>query len=115
MKAIMFLLSFMFVSCVTANTESRELSGVNPKPLNEGDSISENPLKLVGGYEDCMDECTEANPGSDASCDCVCLPRSCNKIEVQNPIKLAADYDTCVKGCIDEGGGYVQCHRVCEE
>ena len=29
MKTILFLLSFMFVSCVTANPESRDLSAVN--------------------------------------------------------------------------------------
>ena len=29
MKTLIFLLSFMFVSCVTANTESRDLSAVN--------------------------------------------------------------------------------------
>ena len=28
MKALIFLLSFVFVSCVTANKESRDLSGV---------------------------------------------------------------------------------------
>ena len=45
MKAIIFLLSFMFVSCVTANTESRELSGVNPE--KETLAIEDNPSKVM--------------------------------------------------------------------
>ena len=32
MKTILFLFSFMFVSCVTANPESRDLSAVNTEP-----------------------------------------------------------------------------------
>ena len=32
MKVIILLFSLMFVSCVTANTKSRDLSGVNPEP-----------------------------------------------------------------------------------
>ena len=36
MKAIIFLLSFMFVFCVTANTEGRDLSAVNTA---EGENI----------------------------------------------------------------------------
>ena len=37
MKTILFLLSFMFMSCVTANTESRDLSAVNTA---EGENIT---------------------------------------------------------------------------
>ena len=35
MKAIILLLSFLFVSCVTANTGNRDLSGINEKPAQE--------------------------------------------------------------------------------
>ena len=35
MKIILLLLSFVFVSCVTANTGKRDLSGINEKPAQE--------------------------------------------------------------------------------
>ena len=127
MKAIIILLSFMFVSSVTANTETRELSGVNPEPLNESEPMSEKHLKLVGDYEDCMDYCT-ANGGSSRACHSSCeghcegVVIRCNKIEVQNPIKLA-DYATCKHGCERMAGcspysdchASEDCHDICSE
>ena len=113
MKAIIFLLSFMFVSCVIANTESRELSGVNPEPLNESAPIPEKPLMLADDYEECMEDCT-TNGGSSKGCHCVCGwdVGGCNKIEVQNPIKLA-DYATCRDACGEDGGSDDECHDIC--
>ena len=44
MKTILFLFSFMFVSsCVTANTESRDLSAVNTKPEHSLKEIKPQP------------------------------------------------------------------------
>ena len=72
-QAIILLFCFMFVSCVTANTENRELSGVNPEPVNESDSI-EKPL-MVADYGTCVKFCTDAG-GESSYCRraCGCNP-----------------------------------------
>ena len=127
MKALIFLLSFMFVSCVTANTESRDLSAVNEKPDQEQTLIEDKtrPLMLADDYDDCMIDCID-NGGSERGCHCVCgwETGGCYKYsqspkENKKPLMLADHIDCddfgCVKGCICEGGSSSQCHRVCEE
>ena len=103
MKIILFLLSFVFVSCVTANTGERDLSGVNPKP--ELSSIDNQ-------FKTCVSDCT-AKGGLSFWCSDSCLKTA--EIKQKKPLMLADDYDTCVKGCISDGGSSRQCHRVCEE
>ena len=53
MKTIMFLLSFMFVSCVTANTETRELSGVNPETENLAIDDNTSGVMLAHHKDEC--------------------------------------------------------------
>ena len=120
MKTILFLFSFMFVSCVTANPENRDLSGVKEKPEQNQTTIEDinRPLMLADDEEDCMIDCI-ANGGSTHGCSCVCTSDGCrysqSPTESKKPLMLAVDYDTCVKGCIGDGGSFWECHRVCEE
>ena len=123
MKKIILLLSFVFVSCVTADTGERDLSGINEKPAQEQTLIEDKkrPLMLVDDYEECMIEC-KADGGSTKGCHCVCGwdVGGCNRYsqspkKSKKPLMLADDYDTCVRGCIDEGGSSLECRRVCEE
>ena len=68
MKTILFLFSFMFVSCVTANTESRDLSAVNTAEDENittafnwkfWENISEKRKKQKNFRIDCYNECEE--------------------------------------------------------
>ena len=115
MKTLIFLFSFMFVSCVTANTESRDLSGINEKNQTTIEDIKR-PLMLVDDYEDCMIDCI-ANGGSTRGCHEVCFSwgYSQSPTESKKPLKLADDYDTCWKCCMSEGGSFWCCARICEE
>ena len=104
MKKIILLFSFVFMSsCVTANTKSRDLSGVNPEP--EMSSVDTQ-------FKTCVSDCT-AKGGLSFLCSDSCLKTV--KVKQEKPLMLADDYDTCVKGCIGDGGGFWECHRVCEE
>ena len=109
MKAIIFLLSFMFVSCVTANTESRELSGVNPSP----ELISAN-----NQFESCLSDCKK-DGGILLFCSDSCLRLSQSK----KPALKVADYATCKLACLRDEGctpysdcpASEECHRFCSE
>ena len=57
MKTILFLLSFMFVSCVTANTEGRDLSEVNTE--TEPSSADNTTCIYDCDYAECMDACMQ--------------------------------------------------------
>ena len=120
MKTILFLLSFMFVSCVTANPEGRDLSAVNEKPEQNQTTIEDKkrPLMLVDDVEDCMIDC-EANGGSTQGCFCVCgwdvggcYRYSQSPKENKNPLMLA-DYATCMYACQRDGGTEGECHDAC--
>ena len=115
MKIIFFLLSFVFVSCVTANTGKRDLSGINEKPAQEQTLIEDKkrPLMLVDDYDECMIDCT-ANGGSTRGCHCVCgwHVGGCNSYfqspkDSKKPLMLA-DYATCMHACERDSG----CHRT---
>ena len=90
MKALIFLLSFMFVSCVTANPESRDLSAVNtdeniktafnwkfwerdtPKPEPEEDTPRYTPEQRRK-INDCLNTCRMYDPCAfymSGSCGC---------------------------------------------
>ena len=120
MKTILFLLSFMFVSCVTANTESRDLSGVKEKPGQEQTPEDKTrPLMLADDYEDCMIDC-KANGGSTSTCHHVCgwcVGPDCEHYsqkpkESKKPL-MFADYSTCMYACQRDGGSEGECHEVC--
>ena len=117
MKTILILLSFMFVSCVTANTESRDLSGVKEKPEQNQTTIEDinRPLMLADDEEDCMIDCI-ANGGSTHGCSCVCTSDGCRYSqkppESKKPLMLA-DYSTCMYACQRDGGSEGECHDVC--
>ena len=108
MKAIFLLLSLVFVPCVTANTESRDLSGVNPEP-DLSSAVENKNLKTAFNWkfwernilkpEDAQKEIKPYDPcsycGSDWSCRCECKYEAMleHKIKVtgigdQNPFKL---------------------------
>ena len=128
MKTILILFSFMFVSCVIANTESRDLSGINEPEQNQTTiEDKKRPLMLVDDYEDCMTGCEYAG-GTYKRCHKVCKYdniygalgagdrlSSQSPKESKKPLMLADDYDTCVKQCIRDAGSSSFCHRVCEE
>ena len=137
MKAIIFLLSFMFVSCVTANTETRELSGVNP----EKETLAG---EMLAHYDPCGDHTHNPSPrprgfwgwlfGSldDPYGDIIILNKEGVKVasygdlnafellkESQSdveeaPIQLAADYEDCMDSCRCDGGSSEGCHEVCK-
>lgn len=127
MKTILILLSFMFVSsCVTANTESRDLSGVNEKPDQKQTLIEDKkrPLMLVDDYEDCMTGCEDAG-GTYKRCHKVCKYDNIygtlgagDRLSSQSPKEskkplMLADYTTCMYGCQRDGGSEEECHDVC--
>ena len=93
MKTILLLLSFVFVFCVTANTESRDLSGVNPQP--ELSSIDNQ-------FKTCVSDCT-AKGGLSFWCSDDCL-----KIAQKDTAIRVADYATCMHACERDSG----CHRT---
>ena len=140
MKIIFLLLSFVFVSCVTANTGERDLSVVN----TEIGSV----IALSRLLNDCFDDCECRGEDYRRRCRAQCrrqyskkagikvasigdqnpfnlLKESQNNFdqlstkdknhEDKSPLMLADDYDCCVRGCIGDGGSSSQCHRVCEE
>ncbi len=115
MKAIMIILSLMFVSCVTANT--RDLSAINPQAESlKSEPVSTTPFKLAD-YDACMTSCEEdGHSTSDCSdaCSDNCFAGRCSSgVENKKPLMLADDYDTCVNGCMEEGGSTSQCRRIC--
>ena len=103
MKVIMFLLSFMFVSCVTANTNSRDLSGVNPSP----ELISAN-----NQFESCLSDCKK-DGGILLFCSDSCLKLSKSK----KPALKVADYATCKHACERDCCSYhpAPCPRACSD
>ena len=74
MKTILFLLSFVFVSYVTANPESRDLFGANETPDQEQTPIEDKtrPLMPAFDYEDCIIDCIGKFGGSTRECHWVC-------------------------------------------
>ena len=100
MKIIFFLLSFVFVSCVTANTGERDLSAVNTEP--ELSSIDNQ-------FKTCVSDCT-AKGGFSFWCSDSCLKTA--KIKQKKPLMLA-DYATCMWFCQRDGGSVEECHEVC--
>ena len=97
---LILLLSFVFVSCVTANTGKRDLSGVNIKP--ELSSIDNQ-------FKTCVSDCT-AKGGLSFWCSDSCLETA--KIKQKKPLKLA-DYATCMWACQRDGGSEGECHEAC--
>ena len=102
MKIILFLLSFVFVSCVTANTGERDLSGVNTEP--ELSSIDNQ-------FKTCVSDCT-AKGGLSFWCSDSCLKTA--KMKQKRPLMLADDYEDCMIDCTANGGSSRGCHEVCE-
>ena len=102
MKKIIFLLSFVFVSCVTANTGKRDLSGVNLTP--ELSSIDNQ-------FKTCVSDCT-AKDGLSFWCSDDCLKTA--KMKQKRPLMLADDYEDCIIDCIEHGGSTRGCHKVCK-
>ena len=90
MKIILFLLSFVFVSCVTANTGKRDLSGVNPQP--ELSSIDNQ-------FKTCVSDCT-AKGGLSFWCSDDCLKIA----QKENTTIRVADYATCMYACERDAG-----------
>ena len=123
MKTLIFLLSFMFVSCVTANTESRDLSGVNEKPEQNQTTIEDiNRPLMLADYATCMYGC-QRDGGSEEECHDVCRTdwrcirdRTCpfaqSPTENKKPLMLA-HYGICMDVCQRDGGSEEDCHYVC--
>ena len=109
MKTILFLLSFMFVSCVTANPESRDLSAVNTakdENIKTAFFWSERrgPFKYIRKkkqwLKDCLGQCINCfhinkDQQEKKSCESTCMSRYSQKEGVkvasigdQNPFNL---------------------------
>ena len=71
MKTILILLSFMFVSCVTANTESRDLSAVNTELGNVIVSSLASGMAMHD-LRSCLDECECTGENRQRSCRAQC-------------------------------------------
>ena len=124
MKTIILLLSVVFVSCVTANTGKRDLSGINEKPAQEQTLIEDKnrPLMLVDDYEDCMIDCVESSNGHAGTCHNLCgwctgpgcWYYSQKPTESKKPLMLA-DYATCMWACQNTPprGTEGECHNDC--
>ena len=115
--AILFFI-LIFISCMTASANNRDLAGSNPKtePANESDSVSASLLILIGDYTGCLDDCTY-RMGISANCDEVCK----NQLEFANNLLFPrADYGTCMYVCIRDCRGHKsdsncddECHEAC--
>ncbi len=98
MKAFIIFLSLVFVGCVTANTNSRDVSGVNPSP--EKAIVSANDQ-----FEGCLSDC-QKDGGILLFCSVSCLKLS----KIESLIKVAHDGGVDEYGCHGDYKGRVHCH-----
>ena len=106
MKYLLTMLVFGFsLSCVTAGTKSRDLSGVNPEP-----ELS----SLDNQFKTCVSDCTQKG-GILIFCSDDCLKTAhAESLNNKKPLMLADDYEDCMIYCIANGGSTRGCHEVCE-